>query len=131
MISIHVHSVILSWFVDRQVKDTVLARKRLIQEEDVEIKPERIPASCLDENVCIQSVQKYFSEDAWAAVLQVIEVVGKNPVWFCGACSKAIDDENENSIVCDSCLSWFHFTCTGIKKNPKKKQWFCRQCHAS
>ncbi len=112
------------------MKEAVLARTRLVEEEDVEIRPERIPASCLDKNVCVQSVQKYFSEDAWAALKQVIEVVQKNAVWYCGVCTKAIDDDAENSIMCDSCLSWFHFCCVSLKKSPKCKQWFCRQCHA-
>ena len=112
-------AVILSWFVDHQVKESVLARRRLVEEEDVMVLPERIPASCLDKNVCIQSVQKYFSEDAWAAVLQVVEVV-RSAVWFCGACSKEINDETENSIMCDSCLSWFHFPCVTIKDTKNK-----------
>ena len=50
-------TVILSWFVDCQIKEAVLARKRLVGEEDVEMKPERISASCLDENVYIPSIQ--------------------------------------------------------------------------
>ena len=45
-----------------QVKEAVLARKRLV-EEDV---PERIPSSCL-KDVCIQSIEKYFTKDAWSA----------------------------------------------------------------
>ena len=55
--------VILSWYLDSQVKEAVLVRKRLVEEEDVEIRPERIPSVCLEENVCIQ---KYFSRDAWS-----------------------------------------------------------------
>ncbi len=30
-------------------------------------------------------------------------------------CSKAIDDDAENSIMCDSCLSWFHFCCVSVR----------------
>ena len=122
-------TVILSWFVDCQIKEAVLARKRLVEEEDVEMKPERISASCLDENVCIPSIQKYFSEDAWAALTQVLEVVRKNAVWYYGTCSKVINDDTENSVVCDSCLSWFHFNCVALRKRPKSKQWFCLYCH--
>ena len=121
--------VMLSWFVDKQVKESVLSRKRVVEESDVEIRPERIPSSCLDENICIQSIQKYFSVDAWAAVEQVLEVVKRNPVWFCGNCARRIDDDTESSIICESCLSWFHFDCVGLKKSPKSRQWFCRQCH--
>jgi len=35
--------------------ERVLARKWLIDEDQVEIIPERITASCLDENVCLLS----------------------------------------------------------------------------
>ncbi len=82
------------------MKEAVLARTRLVEEEDVEIIPEQIPASCLDKNVCVQSVQKYFSEDTWAALKQVIEVVQKND----GIAECVIDDDGENSIMCDSCM---------------------------
>ena len=88
--------------MDPQVKAAVLARKRLVEEDDVEIRPERIPASCMDENVCVRSIQKFFTEDAWAALTQVLNIVQKNAMWYCGACSNAIDDETENSIKCDS-----------------------------
>ena len=122
--------VILSWFIDKNIKDVALSRKRLIEEHEVEIRPECIPSSCLDENVYLPSIQKYFSEDAWLAVTNVVEIVKKNTSWYCGACSKAINDETEDSIHCESCLYWFHFTCVAIKTAPKKKEWFCRQCHA-
>ena len=67
----------LSWFVDSQVINPVITRKRVVEKADVEIRPEKISSSCLDENVCINSIQKYFSADAWTAVEQVLEVVKK------------------------------------------------------
>ena len=121
----------LSWFVDSQVRDSVIARERVVEETDVEICPEKIPSSCLDENVCIHSIQKYFSADAWMAVEQVLKVVKNNPAWFCGSCENKIDDSTEDSVVCESCLSWFHFNCLGLRKAPKTKEWFCRQCHVN
>ena len=35
------------------------------------------------------------------------------------------------SIVCDSCLTWYHFKCESLAKQPKSKTWFCRGCHAA
>ena len=32
--------------------------------------------------------------------------------------------------VCESCLLWYHFKCSGVTKQPKAKTWFCRKCHA-
>ena len=123
--------VMLSWFLDRQVKEAVLKRKRLVEEEDVEIRPERIPSACLEDDVCIRSIQKYFTADAWCAVTNVLDVLRSNVVWYCGICAKEINDEIEDSIKCDSCLTWFHFQCARIKKCPKVKEWFCRHCCAS
>jgi len=123
--------VMLSWFLDRRVKEAVLARKRLVQEDDVEIRPERIPSACLEEDVCIQSIQKYFTRDAWCALTNVLDVLWSNLMWYCGICAKEINDETEDSVKCDSCLTWFHFQCACIKKSPKAKEWFCRHCRAA
>ena len=88
----------LSWFLDHRVKEAVLARKRLVEEEDVEIRFERIQSVCLEEDTCIQSVQKYFSRDAWCALTNVLDVLWSNLVWYCGICAKEINDEMEDSI---------------------------------
>lgn len=45
--------VILSWFVDEKVAERALKHNYLIEEEDVECKPELLPDSVLDENVDI------------------------------------------------------------------------------
>ena len=34
---------------------------------------------------------------------------------------KKYPTDRENSIMCDSCLVWYHFKCTGIKQSPKSK----------
>ena len=47
--------VMLLWFVESEVANSALAGK-LIEEDDVEMRPERVSASCLDENVCLQSI---------------------------------------------------------------------------
>ena len=78
---------------------------------EVEVRPNHVPSSCLDENVSLTIVQKYFSPDAWSVVCNVVNMIRKSPVWYCGRCTKAICDETENSIVCESCLMWFHFVC--------------------
>ncbi len=77
---------------------------KVIEKEKIETRPERVSASCLDENVCIRSIQKYFTPDAWTAVMHVTEVMKNHAVWYCGACTRSICDETENSIVCESCL---------------------------
>lgn len=98
--------------------------------EEVETRSEHVSASCLDENVCLRNLQKYFSNDGWKVLLHMVEAVKREAVWYCCRCTNAINDEEENSIVCESCLVWFHFRRTGLKKAPKASEWFCHQCHS-
>ena len=57
----------LSWFVDEAIVEATIKSlgKRLVEEEDVEKRPERVPNAILDENVDIYLIRKYFSNDAW------------------------------------------------------------------
>ena len=57
-------------------------------------------------------------------------LLGKShPIWYCGRCRNPIDDDMEDSVVCDSCLTWFHFHCISLKGPPKSKLWYCQTCH--
>ena len=111
------------------VADAALAGT-IIEEEQVEMRPEKVPASCLDENVCIMSCRKYFSRDAWKALSQVMELKKRDTMWYCGRCDCPIMDSSENSIVCDCCLVWYHFKCIGLRQSPKSRVWFCRSCYS-
>ena len=39
-----------------------------------------------------------------------------------------IIDTNLVNVVCDSCLNVYHMACTGLKKIPKTKLCFCKDC---
>lgn len=49
--------------------------------------------------------------------MHVTELVKDHAVWYCGTCTRSITDETEDSIVCESCLIWYYFECTGIRSN--------------
>ena len=74
---------------------SAIDKKLIIEEDQVEVCPEKVSPSCLDECVCIQSCHKYFINDGWAAVTNVIEVVKKSSVWFCAQCTLQIFDETQ------------------------------------
>ena len=90
--------VILQWFIEPSDAEIVLARKGLIQEDGVEILPEKITASCLDEQVHLECCKKYFTSDGWLAVQNVVEAIKKNPAYYCGRCTSPINDDEENSV---------------------------------
>ena len=56
-------AVILSWFVSKQAMNDALDCK-LINETEVECRPEKIPDSVLCENFDICLVRQHFSTDA-------------------------------------------------------------------
>ena len=71
--------------------EIVLVRKGLIQEDGVEILPECITASCLDDQVHLDPCKKYFTQDGWMAVHNVVEAIKKNPAYYCGSCTRPIN----------------------------------------
>ncbi|XP_072175926.1 uncharacterized protein [Diadema setosum] len=61
----------------------------------------------------------------------------KDVLYPCGICSEECeatpDDENKNSIACDSCDRWLHYRCVGITgEEPflrrRKSVWKCNTC---
>ena len=54
-------SVMLGWFVDPDVAEMVIRD----DEHEVDARPERIPMKCLDENMSVHAIRKYFTFDAW------------------------------------------------------------------
>ena len=65
----------LLWFVSPVIAEVALSRKGLIEEDQVEILPERVTASCLDENVCLSSCKKCFTGDAWLALEGLVAAI--------------------------------------------------------
>ena len=45
--------------------------------------------------------------------------MSKRQLWLCSSCSEELD--TSDSIVCESCLEWYHLICVGLTKPPKKK----------
>ena len=66
MSDIQKQSFVLSWFVDQCVIDKCVTEQHLIQEDEVEINPDLISLACKE--VDIETVHKFFSEDAWLAI---------------------------------------------------------------
>ena len=80
--------------------DNVL-RKRpsrtLIEEDQVEFCPEKLPDAVLDENVDVHLVRQYFSRDAWLLVENAVRQKASCP-YVCNVCfhnlQKDADQEN-------------------------------------
>ena len=121
----------LRWFVDPKIVEAVLRKPKgvLIEEDQVEVRPENLPDAILDENVDVHLIRRHFSNDAWMVVQGVVGQKRSNPMYVCKICYHNLIESQ--SIVCEHCLSWFHVKCTGLKNLPKQRYWFCRGCHES
>ena len=93
----------------------------IIQEDEVETRLDQISTSCIDESICLDVCRKYFPLDAWLVVEEVVKVIKEDPTWHCERCTLQIEDKTQPPIMCNSCLTWFHFTCLCLKRSPKSK----------
>ncbi|KAL1472594.1 hypothetical protein MTO96_039225, partial [Rhipicephalus appendiculatus] len=64
---------ILRCLVPQDLQREVQQGEMLLGEDQVETIPSRIPETILDEDVHLGCVQKYFTEDGWAAVLATVK----------------------------------------------------------
>ena len=70
----------LQWFVDEEVCTVVLKDcGKLVEENEVEVRPEKLPDAAIDENVGVCLIRKYFTSDAWLLVEDVLERKQDNP----------------------------------------------------
>ena len=79
----------------------------------------KIPNSILDDSIDVCLVRNYFSNDAWLLLEKTLQLKLKNIIWTCNICNH--DLHSEASILCDSCLLWYHFKCVALKRQPKAK----------
>ena len=89
-----------------------------MEEDEVECRPERIPRKCLDDNVCIGQIRKYFSFDAWNLLEATLDTMRTQGSWTCSVCHN--DLHSSESICCDGCLDWVHLKCTGLRRELQR-----------
>ena len=118
----------LRWFVEDSIVETAIKSlgKYLIDEEDVETRPERVPCAVLDENVDVHLIRKFFTNDAWLVVVIVVEQKQRNSNFIYKYCYH--DLHKSSSVVCEHCLSWYHIKRVGLKQELKVRYWYCHDC---
>lgn len=112
---------ILGWIFEDRVAESVYSKKDIVLTRDV---PTSIPIHLLDENIDIYLIREYFDDSAWRLFMQIFSVVKNKGAWNCPTCKK--DLNLDQSVACESCLQWFHLTCTTSK--VLAKDWFCSDC---
>ena len=114
----------LGLFVESDSIEKALAGLKL-GEELVEVNPENIKGCVRDKNMDINLIRQFFTTDGFTAVENVCKVKGEQ-VWKCERCNNEL--ASEQSVGCESCLNWYHYSCENLKNTPKCKYWYCKAC---
>ena len=119
------------------VKKTVsqpLATSSVCLSSNAKLKNKQELKSNLDSN---SSVSKLGSlrkpKRGHAAKVPVAKRSKMAEVYLCGVCKKGLPEKptrfSEESVLCDKCCLWFHFTCVGIQEGQSLKgKWYCKNC---
>ena len=65
--------IILSWFVGMNATEAAI-KGRVITEDVVETIPENVNNACIDECVCMRSVKRFFTDNAWKTVEAILAI---------------------------------------------------------
>ena len=121
-------TVLLLWLgVEDTVMKKALSEGTTITSTDLTYDSGAISCALLDENVDPSLVRPMFQPLAWGHVTTLIDQKRRSHVWLCGCCHCVLEDNH--SIVCDACFTWYHLKCCGLARPPKKKSWMCRICY--
>ncbi|KAG8171930.1 hypothetical protein JTE90_004910 [Oedothorax gibbosus] len=64
-------ALMIRWFVTETVASKALKNGQLIEEEDVEVDPAKIPSSCLENFINLDDIRQFFTDDGWTSVLSM------------------------------------------------------------
>lgn len=117
--------IMLKWVItDTEVVMRALHHNVLIHESEIR-ELEQIQSSILEEDVKLSLIQKFFSHKGWKFLEKTLKK--RKDVWICPKCN--IDIGSDNSILCDSCLLWYHTKCEKkLTSKEKNSAWFCSKC---
>lgn len=120
--------LLLKWIVtDESIVTKALYDKYIIDDTDVLCQQDKIHCGILEEDVKLDIVKCFFSNQMWKSLLNRIKIKRKEVVWICPTCKEDIG--LQQSILCDCCLTWFHIKCDlSIKPKPKRSDWYCSEC---
>lgn len=121
-------SDILGMLTTNDAASRALHEDKLIDEEDLEERVEKIPKKILEETINVFRVKKYFTNSAWKKMQILQKRVAKEKSWDCNTCHRVLK-KHEKAVGCDACLEWYHVKCTGKSEPPKAKTWVCRSCY--
>lgn len=122
---------VLSWLVPASRVKNIIDNTEQISLQDL---AETTYATLYDGLVNLKPVQlkkikKFFTENAFLKLENLIGDKRKFDSFTCGACKLGLGHANEIHIMCETCLLWFHLSmdCASCTKAPKAS-YICQNC---
>jgi len=120
--------IIIQWLTNHSIAQNVRKQNYIIQREDIKTHVELIHMGIVEPEVNINLIKPLCSTGAWDLLKDIIELKKEINVWVCPTCQSEINDED--SILCNSCLTLYHKQCVNITSRKKKSSfWFCLSCY--
>jgi len=119
--------IMLKWVItDTAVVMKALHHSFLINESEIR-ELDRIQSSILNEDLQLSLIQPFFLQKGWKFLEKTVKMKRRDEIWICSKCN--LDIGSKNSILCDSCLLWYHTKCEiKLKSKDKSCDWFCSMC---
>lgn len=117
--------ILQSIFGNKDLVKNILYEKKIIEDKEIP-NASKISATILENEIMIEEVEIYFSAKAFKMLKSIINQKRKDCKYFCNICQLRV---SENCVRCDSCLCWYHKSCSTLPQLPKTNQlWFCFSC---
>ncbi|XP_074110668.1 uncharacterized protein LOC141534920 isoform X2 [Cotesia typhae] len=81
-----------------------------------------IPDALASDSIEIKIIKEYFERDAFVYLDELIISKKRSDYWTCKICKMELS--TSDSVECDKCLFWSHFSCVGLVQEPES-YWSC------
>ena len=119
---------LLTWLFGTKVARHLISSGNKVALKNIPTNYTSISNCILDDTVDLYLIYDYFTKSSWHKITTLKRQKEENVEWVCRRCDEELDG---HSIVCESCIHWFHLKCVGLKKKPKLSDWFCKGCHTT
>lgn len=115
-------------FTDKNFIDRIVVNREKIKIVDLNhLTSENIPDALASEMIQADILKNFFEMNAFNHFKKIIERKRRSVEWTCKMCKGELG--TGDSIECDKCLFWSHWTCVNLFEEPAN-HWFCANCQS-
>ena len=102
----------------RFATDLVLKQGHKVSVDQID--PTEISGAVFNSSVCLQQIRYMFTEEAWERFQFYYESKSEHSRFACNGCKKS-EENGDDLISCEHCLTSYHLVCVRFRKDVKKR----------